>query len=125
MTRSPAHSGFSLIESLVALAILALTAIAILGATQAHITRIAGLTTRAAAQWTAENHIALRELGLEDSIPPPMLGIQFAVVDTQNPTSDPEVFKVDTRVTDVSEKLTYGGFTWFLDSGSATVEPPK
>ena len=125
MTRSPAESGFSLIESLVALAILALTAIAIIGATEAHISRIAGLTTRAAAQWTAENHIALRELGLDDTAPPPMLGISFAVVDTQQPTSDPEVVKVDTRVTDLSQNRSYGGFTWFLDIGSAHVEPLK
>lgn len=125
MTRSSGEAGFSLIESLVALAILALTAIAIIGATEAHITRIAGLTTRAAAQWTAENHIALRELGLDDNAPPPMLGISFAVADTPQPTNDPEVVKIDTRVTDVSQNRTYGGFTWFLDKGPSNMVPLK
>ncbi len=118
MNRSPHDSGYSLIEALIALSILAITAVAIIGATQAHIGRIAGLTTRAAAQWTAENHVALRQIGLEDTDPAPMLGIAFAVHDTEEPTNDPEILKVSTRVTDLSQNQTYGGFVWFLGKSS-------
>ncbi|MGL5010123.1 MAG: type II secretion system minor pseudopilin GspI, partial [Paracoccaceae bacterium] len=71
--RAP-DAGFTLIETLVALAVLAISAVALLATTQAHITRIAGLEARAAATWAAENHLAEITLGLEPAdTPPPML----------------------------------------------------
>ena len=47
-SRAPTH-GFSLIEALVALAILAITAVSFLRATEANISRVTALETRTAA----------------------------------------------------------------------------
>ena len=59
------EAGFTLIESLVALAILAVSAISLLLATEAHVARIDGLESRALAQFAAENRLAEIELGIE------------------------------------------------------------
>ena len=79
MTRAP-EAGFTLIETLVALAILAMSAMALLSATEAHIRTIAALETRAAAQWVAENHLAELSVGAKpDADAAPMLGIALSV----------------------------------------------
>ena len=65
------EAGFTLIEALVALAILAMSAVALLSATEAHVARIGDLEARALAQLAAENHLAEIELGLaEDAAEP-------------------------------------------------------
>ena len=65
-------AGFTLVETLVALAVLAMAAMALLGATQAHIRNIAALEARAAAQWAAENHLAELVIGAK-----PQAGVAF------------------------------------------------
>jgi general secretion pathway protein I len=93
------EAGFTLVETLVALAVLAATSVALLGATQAHVARIAGLEVRAAAQWVAENRLAERRLGLTPADPPaPMLGHAFAVTETRTPTADPALLRLDIAV---------------------------
>ena len=62
--RRGGEDGFTLIETLVALVVLATSGVALLGATEAHIARIGALETRAAAQWVAENYLAEVKLGL-------------------------------------------------------------
>ena len=91
-----AESGFTLIESLVALAVLAISAIALLGATQAHVARIAGLEQRAAAGWAAENHLAELALGLSPAADPdPMLGYPVHLATLASATTDPDLMRVD------------------------------
>ena len=58
-------AGFTLIESLVALAILAVSAVSLLMATEAYVARIDGLESRALAQLAAENRLAEIELGAD------------------------------------------------------------
>ncbi len=115
MTRSP-DAGFTLIETLVALAILALSAVALLGATEAHIARIGGLESRAAAQWVAENRLAELSLGLEPQAPAPMLGITFVAEDSRTATADPDLERVEITVTDTLDGRIYGRLTGFLDT---------
>ena len=56
--------GFSLIEALVALAILAIAAAGLIRASEAHVDAVRGFEQRAAAQWVAENRLAeLRLVG--------------------------------------------------------------
>ena len=50
-----AQSGFSLIETLVAMAVLAVSATAILSATETHTHTVAAVTDRTVARWVAQN----------------------------------------------------------------------
>lgn len=113
-----ADAGFTLIETLVALAVLATSAVALLGATEAHIARIADLEARAAAQWAAENMLAELTLdGVPDMAPDPMLGIDFEMVIQTTPTSDPDLDRVDILAADAVNDRVYARLTGFLDTG--------
>jgi general secretion pathway protein I len=113
MTRTP-DAGFTLIETLIALAILAMTAVAMLGATQAHIARIAGLEYRAAGQWVAENYLAELTLGLTPQAPGPMLRVQFVVTSDISPTDDPDLQRVDITATDTADGRSYARLVGFV-----------
>lgn len=91
-----ADSGFTLIESLVALAVLAISAIALLGATEAHVARIGGLQQRAAAGWAAENRLVELSLGLSPATEPePLLGYQVSLTTEVSATTDPDLTRLD------------------------------
>lgn len=108
-------AGFSLIETLVALAVLAMSAVALLATTQAHITRIAGLEERAAAAWTAENYLTEASLGLQPGLtPPPMLGFQFTLTVEAETTSDPEVQKLVVNAADAADGRRFVRLTGFV-----------
>jgi general secretion pathway protein I len=116
--RAP-EAGFTLVETLVALAVLSLSAVAILGATEGHVRRVADLRARAAAQWAAENHLAELTLGLAAApAPAPLLGHRFALQAEVAATADPDL----RRVT-VTAAETGGGarvrLTGFLRAGGA------
>ena len=97
-----AEAGFTLIETLVALAVLATSAVALVGATQAHINRIAGLEQRAAAQWAGENAVAETALGVDVSRQPAtMLGYEFQLQTERAVTADASVDKVSILVKEV------------------------
>lgn len=120
-----AEAGFSLIEALVALAILAVAAISLLTATEAHVTRIAGLESRALAQIAAENRLAELELGLAGDDVVTLLGHRFAIDVTRGGTADPDVERIDIAVTDIARAETFRGVFGFLASpvgGTAPVE---
>jgi general secretion pathway protein I len=111
-----ADAGFTLIESLVALVILAVSAVSLLAAAEAHVARIGALEARALAQFAAENALAELELGLEPADGPiDMAGRAFRVEVEREPTADPELDRVDLAVTDVATATTYRGFTGFVE----------
>ena len=89
MTRG--EQGFSLIEALVALAILAISAVGLIRAAEAHVDSVRGLERRAAAQWVAENRLA--ELAVPGAATADgdvaMLGRAWQVTTTYAPTADP------------------------------------
>ena len=111
-----ADAGFSLIEALVALAVLALSAISLLAATQAHVSRIADLEARALAQFVAENRLAELELGIAiaDDTAVVMLDRPFTVTTQGTPTADPDLERLDLTVKDAGGSRTYAGFVGFL-----------
>ncbi len=113
-------AGFTLIESLVALAILAVSAVSLLMATEAHVARIDGLELRALAQLAAENRLAEIELGADpDPDPAVLLGRSFRVTEVRTPTEDPDLERIDLEVTDLAVAATYRGFVGFVATGSA------
>jgi general secretion pathway protein I len=110
---SPREDGFTLVEALVAMAVLAVAGVAILQATQSHLDRVSDLQSRAAALWVAENRLV--ELGLPGAVPAPehparMLGRSWTVDVETAPTDDPDLARVTVSVraegkTDVLAKL--------------------
>lgn len=56
--------GFTLIETLVAMAVLAVAATGLMRATQAHVDLIGGVKSRAAAGWAADDALAEARVGI-------------------------------------------------------------
>lgn len=118
MTARAADAGFTLIETLVALAVLAITAAGLLAATQAHIAQIAGLEARAAAVWVAENHLAEITLGLQPAAAPTaMLGFRFDMTVMAEATTDPDLQKLTITATDPQDQRSYARLTGFVQAG--------
>lgn len=94
MSRRGAEDGFTLVETLVALAVLAVSAVAILGATEAHVARVTALESRAAAQWAAENRLAEEMLGLPGTPGERLIGIEVEVSVARSATADPDLARL-------------------------------
>lgn len=94
------EQGFTLIEALVAMAILAVASVGLVRATQGHIDLIRGVETRTIAGWVAENRLV--ELGLPDAARLPssvtMLGRDWQVTTTAKPSDDPAIAAVEVGV---------------------------
>lgn len=121
--RSP-EAGFTLIETLVALVILAMSAISLLGATEAHINRIAALENRAAAQWVLENYLAEMTLGLTPApAPEAMNGAAFTVAVNLVATQDPDLAQVDLTARGATDGRDYNRLTGFVDTTTKAVAP--
>jgi general secretion pathway protein I len=121
--RAP-EAGFTLIETLVALAVLAMSAVALLATTQAHIARIAGLEARAAAGWVADNYLAEVTLGLAPAaLPPTMLGIRFELSAEATATTDPDVQKLVIGANDLADGRRYARLTGFVLTDAAGSAP--
>ena len=69
MTRQ-GDAGFTLIEALVAMAVLALGAVSLLSATQGHSKRITELSDRVAARWAAEYRLSEVRAGVPTGAEP-------------------------------------------------------
>lgn len=97
---SSVQDGYSLMEAMVALFILAIATVGLTRATQAHIDSVRGLEMRAVAQWVAENRLVEMSLASEAGQPAtvPMMGRDWRVDTETRPTSDPDLIAVDVRV---------------------------
>ena len=123
MTRAT-EAGFTLIETLVALVVLSLSAMAILGAAEAHVARIGALEARAAAQWAAQNHLTEITLGLApDPRPAAILGIDFQLDMQTTLTSDPDLLRLDIAASEVDGGRTLARLTGFVARTSTEAAP--
>ncbi len=94
------EAGFTLIEALIALAILSITAVSFLRSTEANIARVRALEARSAATWAAQNRLTERTLGLRPAEGPVhMLGQDFTVAVKDTPADDPAMVQVDVTAT--------------------------
>ena len=120
------RGGYSLMEALVALFILAIATVGLTRATQAHVDGVRGLEQRVVAQWVAENRLV--ELNLEGPAAVPdasivsMMGRDWDVRVARRSTDDPDLIAVDVAVSPAGsgrEAITLSGFVDRLSGGSA------
>ncbi len=96
-SRAP-DGGFTLIEALVAMAVLALGSVSLLTATEGHTARISALTDRMAARWAAEARLTDLRLGLTAPAKTQMLGRDWIVGQDIGETTDPDLVRVTVNV---------------------------
>lgn len=118
-TMSP-DNGFTVIEALIAMAILAISAVALIGVSEAQVSRIDGLETRAIGLWVAENRLAELELSgrpqgeaLETVT---MLGREWDVRLSFQETSDPELAEVTISVVETGSTGPVSILGGFIDT---------
>jgi len=113
------RAGYSLMEAVVALFVLAVASTGLLVATQAHIDGVRGLQERVIAQWIAENRLA--ELTLTDTPADAvqMMGLDWSVRVDRRPTADPDLQAVDITVSRAGVDQPAARLNGFIDVGAA------
>lgn len=108
--------GFSLIEALVALAVLAIATVGLIRTVEAHIDSTRAMEQRSAAQWVAENRLAELELGLSGADQVEMMGQQWRVAVAAKRTDDPEIQQVLIQVYPSAGRSALATLTGFVDA---------
>lgn len=125
LPKSSGREGFTLIEALVALTILAIASAGLIRATEAHVDQVRGLQTRTIAQWVAENHLIELQLdpaGLVDRTDRvEMLGRAWDVSVRAGPSEDPDLSTVTVAVSLVGANSSAAVLTGFVDTGRSAV----
>lgn len=106
MSRQPRQTdaGFTLMETLVALAVLAVGSMAVLTAVERHAAGTRGLEDRIAARWVAENALAAETLGLEMSAAwTNALGVDWRIRTERRALANTGLNAVTVRVADAAE----------------------
>lgn len=113
------EDGFTLVEVLVAMVILAVAAAGLIGAAEAHVDTIRAMQSRAAAQWVAENRIV--ELTVSpDAVPQggevvEMLGQTWSVQVSRRPSDDPDLDAMTVSVAEPQEPEPLVTMDFFVD----------
>lgn len=107
--------GFSLIEALVALAVLAIATVGLMRTVQTHIDSTRGVERRAAAMWVAENRLAEMEAGIASEPQVEMLGERWRIAVDKRSTDDPEIVRVRINVFPAAEKTPLASLDGFVD----------
>lgn len=111
------EQGFSLIEALVALAVLAIATVGLVRAVESHVDSTRGLERRAAAMWVAENRLA--ELQLSDPAAAQkqveLLGQQWQVDVARTRTEDAAIDKVRIQVIPAGERSPLASLDGFVE----------
>lgn len=111
------EAGFSLIEAMVALTVLAIATVGLMRTVESHIDSTRGLERRAAAMWVAENRLAELELGPQAASGElvEMLGQRWRVAVERRRTDDPEIERVRIEVFPANEKAPLASLDGFVD----------
>lgn len=125
LPKTSGREGFTLIEALVALTILAIASAGLIRATEAHVDQVRGLQTRTIAQWVAENHLVELQLdpaGLVDRTDRvEMLGRAWDVSVDSGPSEDSDLSTVTVAVSLVGANSSAAVLTGFVDTGRSAV----
>ncbi|WP_082457001.1 type II secretion system minor pseudopilin GspI [Sphingomonas sp. Leaf23] len=115
------ESGFSLIEAMVALAVLAIATVGLIGAVEQHIDSTRGVERRAIAMWVAENRLADLEVGTPeaDGETVDMLGRNWSVTVNRTATSDPALDRVTITVAPAGESAPMARLDGFVRKDAA------
>ena len=120
---SSCEDGFTLIEVLVALMILAVASAGLIGAAERHVDAIRSLQTRAAASWVAENRIV--ELTADPQLTAPavdqveMLGRIWTVQVLRRPSDDPDLEAMRISVSESGEAEAAVTLDFFRERGGS------
>lgn len=114
-TECPGQQGFSLIEALVALAVLAIATVGLMRTVETHIDSTRGLERRSAAMWVAENRLAELQAGVPGTEQVEMLGQQWRVAVERRRTDDPEIARVRIQVFAGAEQSPLASLDGFVD----------
>ncbi|MCC2977848.1 type II secretion system minor pseudopilin GspI [Sphingomonas sp. PL-96] len=117
MTRRASEEGFSLIEALVALAVLAIATVGLIGAVEQHIDSTRAIERRTVAMLIAENRLAELEIGAPeaDARDVEMLGRHWQVRTTRRGTDDPALDRVRIAVAAAGEETPLAQLDGFLE----------
>lgn len=118
MSGTPGEAGFTLVEALVAMAILAVAATGLLRATAEHLDVAAALEARLAAGLAAENALAAARLGLH----PAAATGRWSTGIAARPSADPAVTALTVTVRDGGIAVALRGFA---PAGAAPGEAPS
>jgi general secretion pathway protein I len=109
--------GFSLIEAMVALAVLAVAAVGLTRAVESHIDSTRGLERRAIAMWVAENRMA--EITIHDAAitqgEVEMLGQNWRIKVDETRTDDPDIHKLRITVFQGGDRAPLASLDGFVD----------
>ncbi|WP_404337516.1 type II secretion system minor pseudopilin GspI [Sphingomonas sp. MMS12-HWE2-04] len=116
MRNDAQEAGFSLIEALVALAVLAIATVGLMRTVEAHIDSTRGVERRTTAMWVAENWLAEMEARAPDGGEQvEMLGQQWRVSVRRRRTDDPEIQRVRIEVFPANENAPLASLDGFVD----------
>jgi general secretion pathway protein I len=113
------EQGFSLIEALVALAVLAIATVGLMRTVQSHIDSTRGVERRTTAMWVAENRLAELEAGISGASAVEMLGQQWRISVDRRRTDDPEIARVRIQVFAGNETSALATLDGFVDGRGA------
>lgn len=104
-------SGFTLIEALVAMAVLSVGAVTLLTAAERHSALSFGLAERVVARWAAENRLVAAQVGLPFQSPSePMMGRDWPVEVEIEATADPDLRRLDVIAGPPGTRIRLTGF---------------
>lgn len=112
-------AGFSLIEALVALAVLAIATVGLMRTVESHIDSTRAVERRTAAMWVAENRLAELQLRAPAPEQVEMLGQQWRVAVEDRRTDDPEIRRVRIQVFAAGERSPLASLDGFVDGRAA------
>jgi len=119
------EAGFTLLEVLVALAVLAVGAVSLLTATQTHVSRISDIESRTVARWVADNRLAALRIGVPQPDVVDMLGRQWGVVVSRLETEDPDLQRVEIAVALSPNNRDLFKLTGFIDKADNGLQVPQ